>query len=505
MLALQKKWVAGILEMANHVTLRPDYQITIWKEWTRKPSDETMLSVISTIIQPDYPTETNLMNNPDFLKIPFKNENSNLMKPMLNFFAGRASLSFAVRTFTKELIDLHDEPRRSKMAKQLIAFACKHFDDLEDDKDVIMYLLKLSDHIKDYSILTTINAIHVNQRTRFSKEQLPIKKDWVSDPVALEFISAKRRPGRKEKVAGTFSKISSLVTGTTHKRKIDSMQFIDHLALALQSDSVGLALDRTFETYHLSAVLRQALKPFLEQLITALYPEPKDRSESVCRMLIGYALSTLSLNPLLVQSPAMALMKSDKHWHFMKEKVGQELEAIDRISATTLQYAPRIANLIQVDTIVQLILEAWEDPDREEALLQSFRSKLGLLDVPAQQLARASMKAGLIWKMSSTSSTNAGAEDDPEANLGQLKSLIWDELKPLEKRTMITASLAKNLLTSELNLIDVYQDLVSQQIDLIRDAFKRETGTDANHSSSIVSASEDGVEQKETEKENEKS
>lgn len=70
---------------------------------------------------------------------------------------------------------------------------------------------------------------------------------------------------------------------------------------------------------------------------------------------------------------------------------------------------------------------------------------------------------------------------------------------------MITASLAKNLLTSELNLIDVYQDLVSQQIDLIRDAFKRETGTDANHSSSIVSASEDGVEQKETEKENEKS
>jgi hypothetical protein len=56
-----------------------------------------------------------------------------------------------------------------------------------------------------------------------------------------------------------------------------------------------------------------------------------------------------------------------------------------------------------------------------------------------------------------------------------------------------------------LNLIDVYQDLVSQQIDLIRDAFKRQTGTDANHSSSIVSASEDGVEQKETEKENEKS
>lgn len=500
--AISSGWIHGVREISKFVNVPREFQSQLLVHWERN-AQEKMLTAIDGLIDPDKPSIQTLINHPEILKTLLEKHSPDLLVAFLEFFEIRESLKFVIQSLASALISDQGHISQPEMGRALLRFADSRFEQLRFDKETVMRLLQLADQLKDYSLITKIKSWNFPGNALL-KKKIPLQSNWISDPVALEFLGLKKYKNNKDNVARFFSKLVSIVNTSDEGPSIDSAQFANDLTLALTSDTIGQEIDQTFEDHRISAVIGQALKPLLEKLVTGLYPQVTDRRESVCRLLIAYTLSNLTENPSFTEHPAIKLMNSQPQWQPMKRKVDEELEAIEQIAATILDTV--VSHQLGAklpETVARLTLDTMDSPNQEAALIDTFRSTLGLLDVPARRLAQACVTAAPLWRASSSSSSTSTtsratktSSDFPQTELSQLTFLIGQQLKTLERRPVLDAQLTQDLQNLDISIIDSYQNIVWWQMDMIDQAFS----SDNDDSSSVVNSSDDSAEEPEKEK-----
>lgn len=469
--ATKKGWAEIVEVLVKYVSPTHANQYKVMRNWLHSPKSET-LTLISPLIPRERPSVNALMQTPRFLRAPFDAGSPELLQAMLEFFDQRDSFSYVIQSFISKLIDDQGATFNADMGRTLLRFVLPRFSRLNKDKETVMRLLQLSERLKDYTLITEIKALNsfAHGRTRIN---IPFDPTWLSDPVSLEFLGVKKAAGAKARFSNLLNTVTSRVAGRAEARAIDGAQLSDDLIFALKSDAVGDELDKVFNDHQLSAIVRQALKPLLQGLVTQLYPDPSTRVEAVCRFLIGYAFSRLADDPRLIRQPAFELIQSNPQWQTMKQKMEAEIEWLEDVAATIFgTMRSEILDTSLPDVIATLTLEAMNTASMETTLTAAFRSRLGLLDAPARQLARACVSASLHWQSSSaatstTSASPARTDAQPAANTEALTVLIRQAFIAQKRAPSLPEEFLKVSMKIDGDLVEHFNNLVWWQMDML--------------------------------------
>lgn len=496
--ATKKGWTEVVEVLVKFVspTHAPPYKLM--RQWLRSPKSET-LTLISPLIPLERPSVNALMQGPRFLRAPFDAGSPELLQAMLEFFDQRDSFSYVIQSFISKLIDDQGATCHADLGRTLLRFVLPRFSRLNKDKETVMRLLQLSERLKDYTLITEIKALNSVAHGRTGKN-IPFNPTWLSDPVSLEFLGVKKDKGAKTRLSNLLNTVTSRVAGPGETRTIDGAQLSNDLIFALKSDAVGDALDKVFDDHQLSAIVRQGLKPLLQGLVTQLYPDPSTRVDAVCRFLIAYAFSRLADHPHLIRQPAFELIRSHPAWQTMKQTMAAEIEAIEDVAASIIETVrSELLGTSLPDLVASLTMRAMSTATIETSLIEAFRSTLGLLDTPARQLARACASASRTWRASATSSTSTKA--DTPTGTAALTSLIRQAFVVQKRVAHLPEEFVDVSLKIDADLVDDFNNLVWWQMDTLAEALGvAEHSAPRDGSASVVSDSDERVEEKENEK-----
>ncbi len=463
--ATRRGWTKGVEALVKFVSLTDAQQHKLMKQWLSTPMSET-LAAISPLISLKNPSVHELMLKPALLQAPFDADSPELLHAMLEFFDRRDSFSYVIQSFISHLIDDVGDVIEADMARTLLRFVLPRFSRLNKDKETVMRLLQLSEKLKDYTLITEITALNASGHW-LARKKIPFNRKWISDPVSLEFLRLKEHSKSMAEYSDPFAMLVATLRAPDEMLAIDGAQLSNDLIFALKSDAVGNELDKTFDDHRMSAIVRQVLKPLLQGLVTQLYPDPSTRVDAVCRILIGYAFSRLADDPRLTQQPAFELIQTNPQWQKMKQKMEAEIESIENVAATIVDtMRSEILGASLPDVVASLTMEAMNKVSMETNLTAAFRSRLGLLDAPAHQLARACESASRIWQASSASSTTASessTHNTPEA----LKALIRQAFVAQKRAPSLPEEFLKVSLKIDSELVDDFNNLVWWQMDLL--------------------------------------
>lgn len=503
--ATKKGWAEIVEALVKYVSPTHANQYKVMRNWLHSPKSETLI-LISPLIPREKPSVNALMQTPRFLRAPFDAGSPELLQAMLEFFDQRDSFSYVIQSFISKLIDEQGEAFNADMGSTLLRFVLPRFSRLNKDKEIVMRLLQLSERLRDYTLITEIKALNsvTHGRTRIN---IPFDPTWLSDPVSLEFIGVKKTADAKTRFSNFLNTVTSRVAGPGEARAIDGAQLSNDLIFALKSDAVGNELDKIFDDHQISAIVRQGLKPLLQGLITQLYPDPSTRVDAVCRFLVGYAFSRLADHPHLIRQPAFELIRSHPAWQTMKQTMTAEIEAIEDVAASIVDtMSSEILGSSLPDVVASMTLEAMNTASMEASLTQAFRSKLGLLDAPAHQLAQACVSASQHWQLTptaiSTTSAAAGhADAQTAATIEAMKAPIRQAFAAQKRVAHLPEEFVDISLKIDADLIDDFNNLVWWQMDTLAEALGvAEHSAPRDGSASVVSDSDERVEEKENEK-----
>ncbi len=110
------------------------------------------------------------------------------------------------------------------------------------------------------------------------------------------------------------------------------------------------------------------------------------------------------------------------------------------------------------DVVARLTLEAMNSGSMEASLTRAFRTRLGLLDVPARRLAQACVSASRTWQASSASSNSAsaGTQDGSDA----LTALIRQAFAAQTRVAHLPKEFVEVSRQIDLDLVDDFNNLV---------------------------------------------
>lgn len=503
--ATRRGWTKGVEALVKFVSLTDAQQYKLMKQWLSTPMSDT-LAAISPLIAPKNPSVHELMLKPALLEAPFEADSPALLHAMLEFFDRRDSFNYVIQSFVSKLIGDEGEAIDAETGSTLLRFVLPRFSRLNKDKETVMRLLQLSERLKDYTLITEITALNTSGHW-LTRKKIPFNRKWISDPVSLEFLRLKENRKSMAAYSDPFAMLVATLRTPDEMLAIDGAQLSNDLIFALKSDAVGDELDKIFDDHRMSAIVRQVLKPLLQGLVTQLYPDPSTRVDAVCRILIGYAFSTLADDPRLTQQPAFELIQTNPQWQKMKQKMEAEIESIENVAATIVDtMRSEILGASLPDVVASLAMETMKTASMESSLIGAFRSKLGLLEVPARQLARTCVSASRHWQPTSTAiSTTSVASGRPNAQaaatIEAMKVQIRQAFIAQRRVAHLPEEFVEVSLKIDAGLVDDFNNLVWWQMDMLAVALGIDEHS-AGHgdSDSFVSDSEEGVEEKEDEK-----
>lgn len=463
---VESGWVDGFKTLYPFVKVPQKKQNNLLTHWRKNPQIPMLMALDAKIN--DKPKLQNFLDKENFLATPFQQKNPDLLKAMLKFVEGRDCFRFALRSFIEHAIEDHTSTKNPAMGQILIEYAQTNLDSFYLDEKMIRHFFQLSDQLKNYSFVTEIQA-RQSLMSFISLKTISFDKNWISDPVSRELLGILGEKNAKEESSNIFSKFSTNITSTFTKASLDGAQLSNDLIFALKSTDVGKALDEVFDTHQLSAILRQALKPVLQGLITQLYPGTTTRPDAVCRFLIAYAFSTLEDNPRFNQHPAFKLLQSDPQWAKMRQKVQSEIEVLENVASTVLDTMVSVQLWETLPTeALRLTVESLKQVDPANYLAEQFRL-LGALDIPAHRLAQACVNALRRWREQGGIIPSSGHL--PLSTQLQLKALIGNELAALKQTASLPDYLTSNALSVETDLNPEFHAMLWWQWDLMHRAF----------------------------------
>ena len=456
----------AVIALGKYVNLNHREQIKLLKRWA-KGRDCATLAAIAPLIPLKKPTIDFLTKDPHFLNLPFTEDSPELLAAMLDFFERRPCIHFVIQSYISHLIESADRTKMNDLGNALLGFALPRLASLYGDRETVMRLLQLSELQKNYMIVTEIKQRNFSGKW-WARDKIPFLPEWLSDPLSLDLLGIE-----KKNDAGFLSNLTRKVAPLTslfgYATIVDGAQLSNDLIFALKSTDVGKALDEVFDTHQLSAILRQALKPVLQGLISQLYPGTTTRPDAVCRFLIAYAFSTLEDNPRFNQHPAFKLLQSDPQWAQMRQKVQSEIEVLENVASTVLDTMVSVQLWETLPTeALRLTVESLKQVDPANYLAEQFRL-LGALDIPAHRLAQACVNALRRWGEQGGIIPSSGHL--PLSTQLQLKALIGNELAALKQKASLPDYLTSNALSVETDLNPEFHAMLWWQWDLMHRAF----------------------------------
>lgn len=497
--ATRTAWAEGVGELGQHVRLDSRQQLKLMSNWLDEREGKT-LAAISPLIASTTLNVRILTKSASLMKAPFSADSPALLLAMLNFFEDRDSFNYVIQAYACELIDDQGGSSRAEMARALLGFALPRISHLSKDENTVMRLIQLSDRLKDYTLVTEIKSRNASKKI-FYKPEFSVKPEWISDPVSREFLGLKKSGETGKKIFDFLKTVTSKLIASDEADAIDAAQLSNDLIFALQSDVAGVELGKVFDAHPMSAIVSQALKPLLQGLITHLYPDPSTRTNAICRLLIGYSFSRLADAPQLTREPAFELIKSDPQWQKMRQRMASDIESLEEMAASILgTISSEQLGTSLPDVVAGLCIDAIGSASMETSLIASFRSKLGLLEAPARQLARACVEASQLWRASSTSSTT-NSPDGTSTETDSMKALIRQEFIAQKRVASLPEEFIAVSIKLDPDLADDFNNLVWWQMDKLAVALGiDDSESERGNSSGVVSFSDDSLDRRENEK-----
>ncbi len=498
--ATKQGWTEGVEALAGFVSLTREQQYELMGKWvsSANPTSAT-LAAISPLIPVDLPSVRSLMKNPRLLEVPFDAGSPELLRAMLDFFDRRVSFNSMIQASVSQLIDDGGKLIDADMGRTLLRFVVPRVSRLVNDKETVMRLLQLSEQLQDYTLVTEIKALN-SSGTWLARKNIPLDPTSISDPVSREFLGLPKSAESQTKISGFLNTLKLLVSAPAEMPAVDGARLSNDLILALKSDAVGDEIDKVFDDHRISAIVSQGLKPLLQDLATQLTPDASTRVDAVCRFLIAYAFSRLAEDWRLTRHRAFELTQSHPQWQAMKQKIDAEIASFEDVAATILDtMSSEMLGASLPDVVTRLTLEAMNARSMEASLRGAFRTKLGLLDVPALRLAQACVSASRTWQAGSASSTaaSAGTQNGSDA----LTALIRQAFAAQTRVAHLPKEFVDVSRQIDLDLVDDFNNLVWWQMDMVAAALGIDEPAPADDDSDhVISDSDDGVEPKENEK-----
>jgi ankyrin repeat protein len=498
--ATKQGWTEGVEALAGFASLTREQQYELMGKWVSSPNPTSAtLAAISPLIPVDLPSVRSLMKNPRLLEVPFEAGSPELLRAMLDFFDRRSSFNYMVQASVSQLIDDGGKLTDADMGRTLLRFVLPRVSRVVNDKETVMRLLQLSEQLQDYTLVTEIKALN-SSGIWLARKNIPLDPTSISDPVSREFLGLPKSAESQTKISGFLNTLKLLVSAPAEMPAVDGARLSNDLILALKSDAVGDEIDKVFDDHRISAIVSQGLKPLLQDLATQLTPDASTRVDAVCRFLIAYAFSRLAEDWRLTRHRAFELTQSHPQWQAMKQKIDAEIASFEDVAATILDtMSSEMLGASLPDVVTRLTLEAMNARSMEASLRGAFRTKLGLLDVPALRLAQACVSASRTWQAGSASSTaaSAGTQNGSDA----LTALIRQAFAAQTRVAHLPKEFVDVSRQIDLDLVDDFNNLVWWQMDMVAVALGIDEPAPADDDSDhVISDSDDGVEPKENEK-----
>ncbi|MFM7658496.1 MAG: hypothetical protein ACKO5Z_07925, partial [Burkholderiaceae bacterium] len=385
---------------------------------------------------------------------------------------GNTRLNFSLQMLTNQLLQNSQWRKYPEFTKQFIEYSISRVEYVRIEKETAMCLLQLSQKIQDYRLASIIKNQHTSTQV-LKTPTIPFSRKWITDPVTRDFLADMPDKGFMGKSVWLGKKFVSSINPLPKEKSIDAASLSNDLIFALQEPSTKKTLRQVFADHKISGLTSKALEHLLVGLITELYPDPSKRSSMVCRMMIGYCLSTISDDTYFSEHQANQLMQSDEQWQSMRQKVAAEIEALDEVGLTIIDSVIQsLSSERLVPLVTRIILENLDNPNAESELRQDLQSSLGLLDIPARRLTEACLQAGRLWlDRQPSSASHANTRLNMTSVEDFFRQVIGRRLTALRQQPKLPDQLSNSLEQLDVRLASAFHQMVFFQLDLISQAF----------------------------------